>query len=791
MSYQKTYGRINWENYPSDKTPLNEANLNKIDYAVNEVDNRVLELDIKKLDLAVANGMVKSLTYNQANGVFTITYLNGSSDTIDTKLEKLAVNFSYDPTAQQLIITLDDGTTQKVDLSALITQYEFSDTDTVAFSTDGGGKVSANVKNGSITEDKLRPNYLADIKVEVAKAQSSAAAAASSETNAKASENAAKTSETNAKTSETNAAGSASTASAKAAAAADSASAAAASESNALNSAKTASDKATEASNSATTATSKANEASASASNAASSASAAASKASEASDCATEAESYAHGGTGTRQGEDTDNAAYYYHQSKSISESFAGALRPMGTVTFASLPSLENVTSGDMYNISDEFTTTAEFKEGSGNVIPAGANVYKTADGYWDVLAGSPVTGVKGDAEADYHRGNVNITPENIGLGNVPNVTTNDQTPTFTQASARQNLVSGEKISTLFGKIMKWFADLKTVAFTGSYNDLSDKPSIPAAVAVKGNAESSYRTGNVNLTPANIGALSLGGGVVNGETQFLSNVYFKTNIHVIYNMIWKQLHAYDDSRDSIIWDEPITIQDKNGNRVGYISMRYNTEGGADLTLGADHGSVIIGGVNNGLIYDYINGILKSACNFNMGGYGIYNCDSAIAGTLLAKNVVECSKGIFSSTAGYIELRASGSVRVLSYDGRSYIPIAASAFNTQSSKRYKKNIEDLSEERAKKLLDLRVVTFDYINEANGTDCIGLIAEETEDVEKYPVYYNQDGEPDSIDYSKLVPQLIKLVQMQQKQIDELKQSLSQCMKIIVEGHTEQTE
>lgn len=39
-----------------------------------------------------------------------------------------------------------------------------------------------------------------------------------------------------------------------------------------------------------------------------------------------------------------------------------------------------------------------------------------------------------------------------------------------------------------------------------SYNDLADKPTIPAAVAVKGNAESAYRTGNVNLTPANIGA---------------------------------------------------------------------------------------------------------------------------------------------------------------------------------------------------------------------------------------------------------------------------------------------
>lgn len=37
--------------------------------------------------------------------------------------------------------------------------------------------------------------------------------------------------------------------------------------------------------------------------------------------------------------------------------------------------------------------------------------------------------------------------------------------PTFTQASARANLVSGESLSTLFGKIMKWFADLKDLAF--------------------------------------------------------------------------------------------------------------------------------------------------------------------------------------------------------------------------------------------------------------------------------------------------------------------------------------
>lgn len=68
------------------------------------------------------------------------------------------------------------------------------------------------------------------------------------------------------------------------------------------------------------------------------------------------------------------------------------------------------------------------------------------------------------------------VTAEQIGLDNVPNVATNDQTPTFTEASTRANIASGEKLSTLFGKIKKFFTDLKTVAFTGSYTDLSNKP---------------------------------------------------------------------------------------------------------------------------------------------------------------------------------------------------------------------------------------------------------------------------------------------------------------------------
>ena len=57
------------------------------------------------------------------------------------------------------------------------------------------------------------------------------------------------------------------------------------------------------------------------------------------------------------------------------------------------------------------------------------------------------------------------------------NSTISDTTVAFTEASVRENIVSNEKSSTLFGKVQKWFSDLKKVAFTGSYSDLIDTPS--------------------------------------------------------------------------------------------------------------------------------------------------------------------------------------------------------------------------------------------------------------------------------------------------------------------------
>lgn len=180
---QKIYSRINWENFPSEKTAVNESNLNKMDLAIDNLDDRVVAMDTSKVDLTRANELVEEILWDESNGTLTVVKMNGSRAVIDTKLEKLAVNFTYNPQTQQLVITLDDGTVQNVDLSSLITEYEFLDSDTIAFEiTDG--KVKAIVKNGSITENHLAPEYLAEIRTQVGKAEMSAKSADASEKNA-------------------------------------------------------------------------------------------------------------------------------------------------------------------------------------------------------------------------------------------------------------------------------------------------------------------------------------------------------------------------------------------------------------------------------------------------------------------------------------------------------------------------------------------------------------------------------------------------------------------------------
>ena len=182
--------------------------------------------------------------------------------------------------------------------------------------------------------------------------------------------------------------------------------------------------------------------------------------------------------------------------------------------------------------------------------------------------------------------------------GDASNVTSDIQSATI-----RTNLTTGEKLAISLGKIKKFLSDLKTVAFTGSYADLTEKPtsmtanggnadtvnnhtvdtdvpedakftdtvydtfvksgteakvglvpsppttagttkylredgtwavpssSIPddTVTGIKGNVETEYRTGKVNLTSENIGALPISGGKLTGQLQVGEKVKLYTS----------------------------------------------------------------------------------------------------------------------------------------------------------------------------------------------------------------------------------------------------------------------
>lgn len=89
---------------------------------------------------------------------------------------------------------------------------------------------------------------------------------------------------------------------------------------------------------------------------------------------------------------------------------------------------------------------------------------------------------VKGNCIISSPNGENTLTIDDNGISlSVPaGADASEYTAVFTQASTRANIESGEKLKALFGKIQKWFADMKTVAFTGAYSDLTGTPTIPS-----------------------------------------------------------------------------------------------------------------------------------------------------------------------------------------------------------------------------------------------------------------------------------------------------------------------
>lgn len=144
-----------------------------------------------------------------------------------------------------------------------------------------------------------------------------------------------------------------------------------------------------------------------------------------------------------------------------------------------------------------------------------------------------------------------------------------------------------------------------------------------------------------------------------------------------------------------------------------------------------------------------------------------------------------SNGTFGAATGGTAIVGSAIYCQTTWSGGAYTAVYGASFTNPSSRLVKENIADMTDDEAMKILQLTPVDFDYIEAYGGEkNQHGLIAEDTIDIipscVTVPDGYSEDNfdvdngirnEVLAIDYSKLVPYLVKMVQIQQKQIDKL--------------------
>nr|DAE30117.1 MAG TPA: hypothetical protein [virus sp. ctQmo6] len=192
-NYQKVdYLRINWENKSESlKTPIDKGNLNKMDKAIDDLcknlDVAHTESEVKKLDKSSANKLLSETpTWDAETGILTFKFFDGTSFNVDFNVEKIPVSFSMDSNGV-ITMTTDDGTEWTADVSKLIQDYNFNNGLRISFTktkNEDGYEVSADLVKGSITEEYLEENYLANIISNVNASNTNATNAATSATNA-------------------------------------------------------------------------------------------------------------------------------------------------------------------------------------------------------------------------------------------------------------------------------------------------------------------------------------------------------------------------------------------------------------------------------------------------------------------------------------------------------------------------------------------------------------------------------------------------------------------------------
>ena len=280
-----------------------------------------------------------------------------------------------------------------------------------------------------------------------------------------------------------------------------------------------------------------------------------------------------------------------------------------------------------------------------------------------------------------------------------------------------------------------------------------------AITGVKGSADTSYTTsGQVNLGAANVGALPISGGTLTG------------------NLTVARPNSGTSSIDSVIQIGNDTVAASGGTR-GYLRLYGTNAYGAQLLPPNNNTAVrnytlptVTGNVTLAHTGSDITG---SAGSLKGGSFTYCNLSSKIAALHSNGDAVQLNT---NKNGWFLAMQADGNLVV-------YQNSTPKWSSNTSSRRFKHNIQDMTEERARKILDIRPVTFDWNDDQPYTtgqnDNAGVIAEEVSQIYPDLVVFEEleDGSQVErrVEYERFTPYLIKMVQTQQQEIDLLKQEV----------------
>lgn len=401
------------------------------------------------------------------------------------------------------------------------------------------------------------------------------------------------------------------------------------------------------------------------------------------------------------------------------------------------------------------------------------------------------------------------------------NIDANDEISvdtTFTEASTRANIASGDSLSTIWGKIKKFFTDLKTVAFTGAYSDLTGTPTIPTKTSQLTN-DSGYLTsaaptsgsaayvrvanpdpvsgGSASITFNDLAKKFFAMGMINAATDNpLGSAKWAHGISM----------AWGDNNNSS-WISQIAIGTQNGTGMYYRTNGSGSIVGKAWTRLIDSSNISSQSVayatnaalaNNATKASVTTAVARSADT----NYPMYFWWSGKSGqpqwlwggddgtNMYVYNPSNFSVNFATSARGLVSADGTTTINVqsasvstelrLQWDSNLVLYKSGTAVwaTGTSSKRFKHNIQSMTEERARKILEIRAVTFDWNDgqpiSTQKEDNAGVIAEEVSQIiPDVVVFEDLDGErvERRVEYERFTPYLIKMVQMQQAQIDAL--------------------